>query len=278
MSGIVFKKTKMLEEITTFYKQKLKMKLWLDQKTCKIFEKGNLQIGFCQADKAEKDGIITYYYNSKEKVDQIYKQLSKEIKILKSPQENNKYNIYQFFAEDPEGRTLEFQTFLHDTKPYLSGEELLLKRRSYREYSKRDVSDEVIKKVIDISRYAPTSMNSQSYYFKIIRDRELICDLSTIRKTASEPIKKAPIAVAICADNELSNRYKQDGDIAAYHFMLAARLYNLGTCWIADMDRESIKKKLDIPASHYIATITPVGYIKEETKVPKRKKVSEFIR
>ncbi|MDZ7672069.1 MAG: nitroreductase family protein [Halanaerobiales bacterium] len=237
-----------------------------------------MQIGFCQSDEVENDGVITYYYNSKEKVDQIHKQLTGKVKILKSPQENKKFDIYQFFAEDPEGRTLEFQSFLHDTKPYLSGKELLLNRRSYREYSDREVSDEVIKKVIDISRYAPTSMNSQSYYFKIIRDRELICDLSTIRKTASEPIKKAPIAVAICSDNELSNRYKQDGDIAAYHFMLAARLYNLGTCWIADMDRESIKKKLNIPIEHYIATITPVGYIKEETKAPKRKEIAKYIR
>ncbi|MGM0445101.1 MAG: nitroreductase family protein [Bacillota bacterium] len=278
MSGIVFMKTKMLDELSTFYKEKLGMDLWLDQEQCKIFEKGNLQIGFCQSDKVENDGVITYYYTSKEKVDQIHKQLTGETNIIKSPQENKDFNIYQFFAEDPEGRTLEFQSFLHDVKPYLSGKELLLNRRSYREYSDQEISDEVIKEVIDISRYAPTSMNSQSYYFKIIRDRELICDLSTIRKNASEPIKKAPIAVAICSDNELSNRYKQDGDIAAYHFMLAARLYNLGTCWIADMDRESIKKKLDIPIEHYIATITPVGYIKEETKAPKRKDISKFIR
>lgn len=28
------------------------------------------------------------------------------------PQQNDKYRIYHFFAEDPEGRTIEFQTFL----------------------------------------------------------------------------------------------------------------------------------------------------------------------
>jgi len=106
----------------------------------------------------------------------------------------------------------------------------------------------------------------------------LICDLASIRKTASEPIKKAPVAVAICSDNEQSNRYKQDADIAAYHFMLAARLYNLGTCWIADMDRESIKRKLDIPIDHYIATITPLGYIKEDKEAPERKDPAKFIR
>src|SRR6056297_2280969 len=276
MSGIVFKQTKDLETITEFYQNKIGMKLWQDQTKCKIFEKGNLQLGFCEGDTIDNDGIITFYFDTKKEVDEFYK--NKELKVTEEPQENKDFNIYQFFAEDPEGRTLEFQTFLHNTKPYLTGKELLLKRRSHREYLDKEIPEEVINEIIDISRYAPTSMNSQSYYFKFIRDEELICDLASIRKTASEPIKKAPLAVAICSDNEQSNRYKQDADIAAYHFMLAARLYNLGTCWIADMDRESIKRKLDIPVKHYIATITPLGYIKGEIEAPDRKDPADFIR
>jgi len=276
MSGIVFKQTKDLETITEFYQNKIGMKLWQDQTKCKIFEKGNLQLGFCEGDTIDNDGIITFYFDTKKEVDEFYK--NKELKVTEEPQENKDFNIYQFFAEDPEGRTLEFQTFLHNTKPYLTGKELLLKRRSHREYLDKEIPEEVINEIIDISRYAPTSMNSQSYYFKFIRDEELICDLASIRKTASEPIKKAPVAVAICSDNEQSNRYKQDADIAAYHFMLAARLYNLGTCWIADMDRESIKRKLDIPIDHYIATITPLGYIKEDKEAPERKEPAKFIR
>jgi nitroreductase len=276
MSGIVFKKTKDLETITEFYQNKIGMELWQDQTKCKIFEKGNLQLGFCEGDKIDNDGIITFYFDTKKEVDEFYK--NNDLKVTEEPKENKDFKIYQFFAEDPEGRTLEFQTFLHNTKPYLTGKELLLKRRSHREYLDKEIPEQVINEIIDISRYAPTSMNSQSYYFKFIRDEELICDLASIRKTASEPIKKAPVAVAICSDNEQSNRYKQDADIAAYHFMLAARLYNLGTCWIADMDRESIKRKLDIPIDHYIATITPLGYIKDDKEAPDRKDPAKFIR
>lgn len=29
------------------------------------------------------------------------------------PRHNERYQIYQFFAKDPEGRNLEFQAFLH---------------------------------------------------------------------------------------------------------------------------------------------------------------------
>src|SRR6056297_972871 len=276
MSGIVFKQTKDLETITEFYQNKIGMKLWQDQTKCKIFEKGNLQLGFCEGDTIDNDGIITFYFDTKKEVDEFYK--NKELKVTEEPQENKDFNIYQFFAEDPEGRTLEFQTFLHDVKPHLSGKELLLKRRSYRQFSDKEIPEEILDQIIDISRYAPTSMNSQSYYFKFIREEEMICDLSTIRKTATEPIKRAPIAVAICSDPEESKRYKQDADIAAYHFMLAARLYNLGTCWIADMDRESIKNKLDIPLEHYISTITPLRFIEKEIEAPSRKESADFIR
>lgn len=278
MSGIVFMKTKDLEKVSKFYQNQIGMELWQDQGKCKIFEKGNLQLGFCQANKTDNEGIITFYFKDKKDVDKIYKKISDNIEITKEPEENEDFNIYQFFAKDPEGRTLEFQSFLHKLNPHLTGKELLLNRRSYREFKDEEISEDILNKVIDLSRFAPTSMNSQSYYFKFITDEELICDLASIRKTASEPIKKAPMAVAICSDNEQSNRYKQDADIAAYHFMLAARLYDLGTCWIADMDRESIKRKLDIPIEHYIATITPLGYIENEKEAPERKQKENYIR
>jgi len=278
MSGIVFMKTKNLEKISKFYKQKIGMKLWQDQGKCKIFEKGNLQLGFCQSNKIDNEGIITYYFENKKDVDKFYERISDDIEITKEPQENNDFNIYQFFAKDPEGRTLEFQAFLHKLNPHLTGKELLLNRRSYRKFKDEEIPESILNQVIDLSRFAPTSMNSQSYYFKFITDEELICDLASIRKTASEPIKKAPMAVAICSDNEQSNRYKQDADIAAYHFMLAARLYNLGTCWIADMDRESIKNKLNIPLEHYIATITPLGFIDNEIDAPERKPIEDYIK
>jgi hypothetical protein len=32
------------------------------------------------------------------------------------PVENDTYRIYQFFADDPDGRAVEFQTFLHDAE------------------------------------------------------------------------------------------------------------------------------------------------------------------
>ena len=86
------------------------------------------------------------------------------------------------------------------------------------------------------------------------------------------------MAVAICSDPDKSRRHIQDGVIAAYHFMLAAWFYGLGTCWIAAMDRDDVKDKLGIPKHHYVATITPLGYPEFIPEPPPRKPAKEFVK
>jgi hypothetical protein len=109
--GIVFLKTNDLNTIKGFYHDEIGCDIWLDQGGCIIFRYGNLLIGFCQAEEADREGIITFFFEKKEAVDAYYLKL----KHLAGspPKENKKYRIYHFFARDPEGRNLEFQHFLH---------------------------------------------------------------------------------------------------------------------------------------------------------------------
>ncbi len=105
----------MLQEIVEFYVSEVGMYVWLEQEDCVILSHGNMLLGFCYRDSSEVDGMITFFYPAKEDVDAMYELLSH---ITSSePAENEKYEIYQFFAQDPEGRTLEFQTFLHPIEP-----------------------------------------------------------------------------------------------------------------------------------------------------------------
>jgi nitroreductase len=195
------------------------------------------------------------------------------------PVYNDAYHIYQFFARDPEGRRLEFQFFDHELPPFLAGDELLLRRRSVRRFQPRDVSDATINRVIELSRWAPTARNTQCYYFKVIRDRAALDWLAGWRGKSSAPIGRAPVAVAIGADPALSKRHIQDGCIAAYHFLLAARLFGLGTCWIAAADDDSVKARLGVPAEHYLVTVTPLGWPESFTVIaPERRERNWFTR
>ena len=116
MSGIIFFKTCMLDELREFYIKKLKCELWLEQAECVILRNGNLLLGFCQRETPDLEGMITFFYETSSEVDQAYEQL--KTCATTTPKMNDKYRIYHFFAEDPEKRAIELQYFDHEIPPY----------------------------------------------------------------------------------------------------------------------------------------------------------------
>lgn len=276
MNAIVFFKTADLGLLKEFYGKVLGLSLWLDQGTCAIFRSGNQLLGFCQADKAETGATITFFYASRAEVDARYLEL-KDI-ATDAPKPNEKFAIYHFWATDPEGRVLEFQSFEHALEPYLSLEDGLLSRRSIRKYLPDPVSLELLDKVFQLCRYAPTARNQQSYYYVVIEQRDILQKIVSLRGPAGEPIIAAPYAIAVAARGDLSRRKVQDACIAAYHLLLAAKAYGLGTCWVTDMDTPEVKRLLGVPESDYIACLTPLGFPAESFELPKRHEVTSFVR
>jgi hypothetical protein len=110
MAGIVFLATGDLKGIVEFYRSRMGMEVWLEQEDCTILRHGDLALGFCQRDRADTCGIITFWYPRDEDIDRRYDDL----KDLSEgpPRVNEKYRIYHFFLMDPEGRRLEVQRFL----------------------------------------------------------------------------------------------------------------------------------------------------------------------
>ena len=110
MSGIIFLATKKLDEIKDFYIERLGMHIWIEQEDCTILRQDNLILGFCQREEAETGGTITFWYGSNKEVDDEHAKLADVAEG--PPRVNEKYRIYHFFFNDPEGRRLEVQRFL----------------------------------------------------------------------------------------------------------------------------------------------------------------------
>jgi len=276
LSGIIFLGTNNIEQIKSFYTDKLGFILWHHKEDCIILRHGNLLLGFCKREKIDNEGLLSIFFPEKEIIDMYYLKL-KDFSISK-PEIDPKYGVYRFFIKDPEGRLIELMSFAEKSIQFLTGDELLLTRRSIREFENKEVPDEVLWKIFELCRWSPTSKNSQSYYLIVIKNKEVLEKLAALRGISSSPIGNAPMAVAICSNPNKSRRHVQDACIAAYHFLLACWIYGLGTCWIAAMDRDDVKEMLNIPKNHYIATITPVGYPKYIPEPPPRKPAEEFVK
>ncbi|HNQ43482.1 MAG TPA: nitroreductase family protein [Candidatus Cloacimonadota bacterium] len=276
MAGIVFLKTAQYARIKEFYGGYLGLPVWLDQGTCIVYQSDNQLLGFCQAESADLGGIITFFLPHRDLVDKAY---ARHAGIATGvPQLNRKYKIYHFWAQDPEGRSLEFQSFEHPLEPYLPLDQGLISRRSIRKYLPEPVPEELLNRVFELCRYSPTARNMQGHYYLVIRNREVLQQIVAERGPAGNPILASPYAIAVCARGELSRRVIQDACIAATYLLLAAQAYNLGTCWVTDMDKDAVKRLLNVPAADYIACLTPIGYPAESLPVPERQPVSSMVR
>jgi catechol 2,3-dioxygenase-like lactoylglutathione lyase family enzyme len=113
-AAITFLKTTDLEKTTQFYQDVLNLKLVLDQGTCRIFRiLPRAYVGFCIQDKEpeNREVILTLVL---EDVDLACAALEKAGATIEvQPQFNEKYQIYQCFARDPNGYLIEIQRF-HD--------------------------------------------------------------------------------------------------------------------------------------------------------------------
>jgi nitroreductase len=268
MSGILFFKTATFDSVLPFYRDRIGMKVWLQQPDIAILKHGNLLLGLHRQPEADMGGLITFFYGSRDEVVAMHRSLQDVAST--DPKRNDRYSIFHFFAHDPEGRPLEFQSFEHPVQPCLDAEELLATRRSIRSYDARPVPPDVLRAVFDRCACAPSARNTQPWEFVVTRDPARLGRLSAVRGDSSAPIARAPMAVAICTDPGRTPRPIEDACIAAYHFLLASWAYGLGTCWIGGMDRDDVKEILGVPRERYVATVTPLGYPAERPAMSER--------
>ncbi|MFC7137450.1 VOC family protein [Halobaculum litoreum] len=112
--GLVFVRTAARERVVDWYTDVVGADVWLEQPGCTILAHGDFRFGFCDADAGdtETEGILTFVYPDRAGVDRLHERVGDAAR--EAPHVNERYDIYQFFADDPDGRTVEFQTFLHE--------------------------------------------------------------------------------------------------------------------------------------------------------------------
>ena len=157
-------------------------------------------------------------------------------------------------------------------------------RRSIRKYQDRDVQDSVLHELLDLARYAPSSLNGQPWQFVIVKDQQTKRRLVEI-KQAHCPVNKrhyapaflehAPVVLIVCVDRKTSyDREIENGMLATANIMLAAHGRGLGSvCMTAYANHDSELSKevqylLALPEDIMPITIIPLGYPAEmpETK------------
>lgn len=163
---------------------------------------------------------------------------------------------------------------------------LMKTRRSIRSFKSKIVPEELIRKAIDLTRWAPTAVNRQQVQWLIIRDpaaikkiRGLIIDFlreangpgapyATFIESCEkgrDPILRGAPHLAIAHSRVDWPWGPIDSTIALTHFDLAANAYGLGTCWagllmMAYENCPALAKALALPDGQKICGAMMFGY------------------
>ncbi len=156
---------------------------------------------------------------------------------------------------------------------------LLKERRSIRSYDSRDIEAEILNQILEATRWCMSARNRQPWTFYVIRNKELIKKIA--KECTTGPFTAgAPVLVAIVGDMELSpNWYLHDTCFASLQLALAAWSLGIGTCWVGRINRENVKKLLNLKETDHLLTVLPLGYPKGEIPEPRpRKSLDEIVK
>lgn len=156
--------------------------------------------------------------------------------------------------------------------------QFLLTRRSIRRYLDKPVQRELLLKIIDVARYAPSAKNLQPWEYIIVEDRNILERLSKIHAGA-KPLEKTSSAIVVVVDKEVSpTSYLVDGANTVMYLMLAAHAYGLGTVWIQTLRNiDEIRKILNIPENKIPVAIIAIGWPAEKPSPKPRKPLEELV-
>ena len=112
--------------------------------------------------------------------------------------------------------------------------------RATRWFTDEDVSDDVVRQVLDVARWTGSARNRQPWRFHTVRDAARRAELSGCGAYAVH-LRSAPVVVLLALDHGWADS-EFDGGRVAQNIMLAAHLLGLGSCPVSFFPQENVER------------------------------------
>ena len=165
-------------------------------------------------------------------------------------------------------------------------------RRSIRKYLDKPIPPEVLDRVLDAARRAPSWANVQTTRWIVVTDPEIKKQLVTAllpRNPSTAAVQNAPVVLGLCYVKGLSGCYQGqpvtslgdwgsfDAGLAAANLTLAAKAEGLGTVHVGALNIENTARILQVPDDVQFVELIPLGYPADEGRPTPRKELGELV-
>ncbi len=148
--------------------------------------------------------------------------------------------------------------------------DLMYTRRSIRAFTEEAVSDKQLEAMLKAGMAAPSAQNLQPWHFVVVRKRKMLDELAEVHKYAYM-LAKAPLAIIVCGDQEISSKHwVEDTCVATQNILLAATALGLGGVWVSiypkSKHQKQVRELLDIPDHIGVLCALAIGHPAEKKK------------
>jgi len=144
-------------------------------------------------------------------------------------------------------------------------------RHSIRQFEPRPIPKELIERIVDCGRVAPTARKEEPWEFIVVTDKAALAAMGGMADHGPF-IKSAACAIAVCCKE--TKYYLEDGCAATENMLVASANLGIGSCWVAGDKKPYCAKMLELlgaPAGMKLVSIIALGYpAKKEGPLQKR--------
>jgi len=163
--------------------------------------------------------------------------------------------------------------------------DLIVSRRSIRQFKPEPVSPDILKDIANVGRLAPSAANRQPLEFILVEEEGIRSEIFPCLKWAGYiapegnpmPGQEPRAYIVVLVNSKIREKgFEWDVGAAVENMILAAWGKGIGSCWIISVDRDRVRDLLQVPKFYRIDSVLALGYPAEVPVIEDMKDSVEY--
>jgi nitroreductase len=146
-------------------------------------------------------------------------------------------------------------------------------RRTIRRFRPEPVAPELLERLVNVGRLAPSAANMQPLEFIIVDEAGPRAEIFACLKWAAyiapagdpQPGEEPVAYIVTLANSEVREKmFEYDVGAAMENMILAGLAEGVGACWFLSIDRDRLRALLGVPERYRVDSVLALGYPAEE--------------
>ncbi len=147
--------------------------------------------------------------------------------------------------------------------------DLIISRRSIRQFAPRPVGRDMLERIVNAGRLAPSAANLQPLEFLVVDDEALRYRVFPCLKWAAyihpagdpKPGHEPAAYVFVLVNTKIREKmFEYDVGAAVENMAIAAAGDGIASCWLISFDRPKIAELFGIPEHYHLDSVLALGY------------------